>query len=116
MQTANSTNLFVDNRWNTSTAREGEIKYLREGVKPVVPAICIKRWQNLEFMPLDELSAAHWMRHRETIANFSKPPVQSEEKKEANNSLVTSLLETLSAGSTQTMADKESINIKKKFV
>ena len=96
MQTANSTNLFVDNRWNTSTAREGEIKYLREGVKPVVPAICIKRWGNLEFMPLDELSAAHWMRHREAIANFSKPPVQSEEK-EANNSLVTSLLETLSA-------------------
>ncbi len=95
MQTANSTNLFVDNRWNTSANREGEIKYLREGVKPVVPAICIKRWGNLEFMPLDELSAAHWMRHREAIANFSKPPVQSEEK-EANNSLVTSLLETLS--------------------
>lgn len=96
MQTSTSTNLFVDNRWNTSANREGDIKYLRETNKPVLPAICIKRWQNLEFMPLDELSAAQWMRHRETIANFYKPPVESEEKKEADNSLVTSLLETLS--------------------
>ena len=83
MQTSTSTNLFVDNRWNTSANTEGDIKFLREGVKPVVPAICIKRWQNLEFMPLDELSAAHWMRHREAIANFYKPPVESEEKKDA---------------------------------
>jgi hypothetical protein len=97
MQTSTSTNLFAENRWNTSANREGDIKFLREGVKPVVPAICIKRWQNLEFMPLDELSAAHWMRHREAIANFYKPPGESEEKEEANNSLVTSLLETLSA-------------------
>jgi len=96
MLTSTSTNLFVDNRWNTSDNTEGDIKFLREGVKPMVPAICIKRWQNLEFMPLDELSAAHWMRHREAIANFYKPPGESEEKEEANNSLVTSLLETLS--------------------
>jgi len=95
MQTQTSTNLFVDNRWDTSGTSEGTIKYLTEG-STTTPAICIKRWQNLEFMPFDELSAAQWMRHRNTIAGHFKPPVQSEEKKEPDNSLVTSLLETLS--------------------
>ena len=88
-----STNLFVDNRWDTSATREGEIKYLREA-GAVMPAICVKRWQSLEFMPFTELSAAHWMRHRDTIAEHFKPPVQ--EKKNTDNNLVTSLLETLS--------------------
>ena len=93
MQT--STNLFVDNRWDTSATSEGTIKYLREG-STTTAAICVKRWQNLEFMPFDELSAAQWMRHRHTIAEHFKPPVQPEEKKEGDNSLVASLLETLS--------------------
>ena len=79
MQT--STNLFVDNRWDTSATSEGTIKYLREG-STTTAAICVKRWQNLEFMPFDELSAAQWMRHRHTIAEHFKPPVQPEEKKE----------------------------------
>ena len=93
MQT--STNLFVDNRWDTSATSEGTIKYLREG-STTTAAICVKRWQNLEFMPFDELSAAQWMRHRHTIAEHFKPPVEPEEKKEEDNSLVTSLLEALS--------------------
>ena len=100
MQTSTSTNLFVDNRWNTSANREGDIKYLRETNKPVLPAICIKRWQNLEFMPLDELSAAHWMRHRHTIAEHFKPPVQPEQFG------YFAFRDTI-RGSTQTMADKE---------
>ena len=79
-----STNLFVDNRWDTSATREGEIKYLREA-GAVMPAICVKRWQNLEFMPFNELSAGLWMRYRDTIAEHFKHTFQSEEKKETDN-------------------------------
>ena len=76
-----TTNLFVDNRWDTSTTSEGTIKYLREG-STTTPAICVKRWQSTEFIPFDELSATQWMRHRNIIAAHFKPPVQHEEKKD----------------------------------
>ena len=110
-----TTNVFVDNRWDTSATSEGTIKYLREG-STTTAAICVKRWQNLEFMPFDELSAAQWMRHRHTIAEHFKPPVQPEEKKEEeDNSLVTSLLEALSVVQRKQWVTK-TLNIKKKFV
>ena len=88
-------------RWDTTNSEEGSIKLLVEGDSrrsEQGPAICVKRWGNLEWIPFDELSAGLWMRYRDTIstADIYKPPIEPVEKKESDNALIASLLETLS--------------------
>ena len=94
-----TTTASITNRWDTTNIEEGSIKHLVENTSELgTPAICVKRWGNLEWIPFNELSAGLWMRYRDTISttDIYKPPIEPVEKKECDNALITSLLETLS--------------------
>ena len=89
---------FVYGRYLANVNDVGTIKMLCDDDNDLaVPAICLKRWQNYEWIPLRELSAGLWMQHRNTISHLYMPPDAPEEKEtNIDDTLVNSLLKILS--------------------
>jgi hypothetical protein len=58
---------IITNLYNGDESDEGTIKYYRARPDVIYPVICVKRWRTFEWIRLNELSAALWMRYRDNV-------------------------------------------------
>ncbi len=58
---------IITNLYNGDESDEGTIKYYKASPDVIYPVICVKRWRTFEWIRLNELSAALWMRYRDNV-------------------------------------------------
>ena len=58
---------IITNLYNGDESDEGTIKYYKASPDVIYPVICVKRWHTFEWIRLNELSAALWMRYRDNV-------------------------------------------------
>jgi len=83
---------FVEHLFNGTAAEEGIIKYFKEQYGLISAVVCVGRYNGFEWVRLNDLSSALWMRYRTNISHYI-PYINSAT---VDNKLITSLLATLS--------------------